>query len=223
MKIGTSRMETFSDGVMAIIITIMVLAIQLPDFKGDNTKYELSKYLVDSVPYFVSYAFSFMMIGIFWTNHHHLFHLLRRTDELLIWLNLIFLFFISLIPLVTTIVSANPFLADSVAFYGAIMLMTTLFMALMRTYTLKKHLAHEAKVRSTGHPVETLMKKAKRKNFLGAASYLLSVPAAFVNVYISYALFLVPPILFFIPDGVEDEGVSEEIIEGNNATELPTK
>lgn len=92
MKIGTSRVETFSDGVIAIILTIMVLALKMPDLGKDDTQGEVRNHMIKILPYFVTYAFSFMMVGIFWNNHHHMFHLLDKTDESLLWQNLFFFF-----------------------------------------------------------------------------------------------------------------------------------
>src|SRR4029079_6573034 len=125
MKIATTRVETFSDGVIGIIITIMVLTLKLPTFDHHDTGEGVRQNLQEMVPYLITYAFSFLMIGIFWINHHHMFHLVENTDEPLLLQNLFFLFWISLIPLVTAIVAANPTVADSAAVYGAIMLMTT--------------------------------------------------------------------------------------------------
>src|ERR671920_780876 len=104
MQIATTRMETFSDGVIAIIITIMALSLKLPNFDTDDTSTEIKKHLVHLAPYLAAYLFSFMMIGIYWTNHHHLFHLLEKTDEGLLWLNMCFLFCLSLVPLATGLI-----------------------------------------------------------------------------------------------------------------------
>ncbi|MGZ3840147.1 MAG: TMEM175 family protein [Flavisolibacter sp.] len=215
MKIGTSRLETFSDGVMSIIITIMVLSLKLPDFKHDDTSWRMRHYLVELLPYFLSYAFSFMMIGIFWTNHHHMFHLLERTNESLIWQNLLFLFWMSLIPLVTAIVGANPRLSESIAVYGFDMLMTTLSFAIMRSYTIRKGLIHKAENKTLERKIYSVSIKAETKSYVGAAAYLSSIPLAYLNIFIAYCCFILSAIIFFIPDGIDDEDLSEKIIEKN--------
>src|SRR5947209_18145330 len=133
MKIGTTRVETFSDGVIAIIITIMVLSLKLPDINHRDSAWTVRHQLYALLPYFITYAFSFLMIGIFWTNHHHMFHMLEKTDETLLLLNLLFLFWMSLIPISTAMMGANLTVSDSVALYGFIMLMTTMSFAFMRT------------------------------------------------------------------------------------------
>src|SRR5689334_13229449 len=140
MKIGTARVETFSDGVISIIITIMVLTIKIPDITKHSSAWMVRRELENILPYVITYAFSFMMIGIFWVNHHHMFHLLEKTDESLLVQNLFFLFWMSLIPLATAMVSANPTIPESAALYGCVMLLTTISFALMRVYTLKKNL-----------------------------------------------------------------------------------
>src|SRR5215217_5216488 len=108
MKIGTTRVETFSDGVIAIVITIMVLSVKFPQIVDHPTRRMLIHQLERVLPALVPYAFSFLMIGIFWINHHHMFHLLEHTDESLLRLNLFFLFWTSLIPMATAFISADP-------------------------------------------------------------------------------------------------------------------
>lgn len=215
MKIKTNRAETFSDGVISIIITVMVLSLKFPDIDKDNTEREIYKYLRDLVPYFVTYTFSFMMIGIFWTNHHHMFHMLEKIDEHLLWQNLMFLFWVSLIPLVTAMMGANPLLPVSCAAYGLIMLLTSLSIAIMRVYTAKKELVHKDQNRELNKKINIITVKAKTKSYLGTLFYFLSVPLAFVSVYLSYICFVIPPIVFFIPDGIDDEKLAEQIAEKN--------
>ena len=216
MKIGTSRVETFSDGVISIIITIMVLSLKLPDFKHDDTTLRMRHYLEELLPYFGAYAFSFMMIGIFWTNHHHMFHLLGRINEVLIWQNLFFLFWMSLIPIATAMVGANPKLSESIAIYGFVMMMTTLAFTIMRIYTLRKGLVHKSDDEAMGKKIYTVSLKARTKSYIGTAAYLLSIPLAFISIYLAYVCFIVPAIIFFVPDGIDDEELAEKIIEKNN-------
>src|SRR5215211_7639673 len=185
MKIGTSRVETFSDGVISIIITIMVLSLKLPDFKHDDTTLRMRHYLEELLPYFGAYAFSFMMIGIFWTNHHHMFHLLGRINEVLIWQNLFFLFWMSLIPIATAMVGANPKLSESIAIYGFVMMMTTLAFTIMRIYTPRKGLVHKSDDEAMGKKIYTVSLKARTKSYIGTAAYLLSIPLAFISIYLA--------------------------------------
>jgi len=215
MKIGTSRVEAFSDGVIAIIITIMVLALKLPDLGKEPTTRAVIYHLHLLLPYFAAYVLSFIMIGIFWTNHHHMFHLLAKTDERLLALNLIFLFWMSLIPFATAMVGANPLLPVSSALYGFVKLMTTLSLALMRTHTIRRGLIHKDTDTTLTRQVHIVSVKAQRRSFIATAAYLISIPLAFVSVYAAYLCFIIPPILSFIPHGIDDEKLAEKIAEKN--------
>lgn len=216
MKIGTTRVETFSDGVIAIIITIMVLSIKIPDINKNSSELVFNQRLHELLPHLIAYAFSFMMIGIFWINHHHMFHLLEKTDEPLLLQNLLFLFWMSLIPLGTAMISANPALPDSVAMYASILLLTTVTFTIMRIYSLKKNLVHSDRDRKINEKIRWVSLKAKTKSITGSAAYLIAIPVAYLNVYIAYILFLVLPILFFIPDGIDDEKLAEKIEQKNS-------
>jgi uncharacterized membrane protein len=214
MKIGTTRVETFSDGVISIVITIMVLNMRFPRTSHESEA-AIRTYLLQLTPEFISYAFSFMMIGIFWINHHHMFHLVEKTDESLLLLNLLFLFSISLIPLSTATIASNLRSADSVAVYGVVLLLTTLSFALMRRHTIRKGLVHHDQNPKITQTVSKVSVHATTKNFIGAMSYLLSVICAYFNIYVAYFFFLIPPVIFFIPDGIDDEKLAEKIAEKN--------
>ena len=216
MKIGTTRVETFSDGVIAIIITIMALSLKIPDISHETSRYELHSYIHREIPYFITYAFSFLMIGIFWINHHHMFHLLEKTDESLLLQNLFFLFWMSFIPLTTAMVGGNPLLADSAALYGFIMLMTTLSFAFMRAYSIRKKLVHSDENGLLNRKIKKVSLKARTKSFIGAAAYLISVPLSYFNVFFAYICFVVSPVIFFIPDGIDDEELANKIAEKNS-------
>ncbi len=218
MKIGTTRLETFSDGVIAIVITIMILELKVPDLNKDNAAGDTLQHLEKLVPYFITYAFSFMMIGIFWTNHHHMFHLLENTDEHLVWQNFIFLFFVSLIPFATAILGANPFEPLSSAIYGCSMLFTSLSFVVMRGYSLRKHLVHTDKDKTLTRNIFRASVKGKNKAVAGTLIYLLAIPLAFVNVFFSYLCFAIPPIVFFIPEDIDNQKLAEKVNEKDAGT-----
>lgn len=215
MKISTTRLETFSDGVIAIIITIMVIEIKLPNLTRESTTAETINHLRELIPYLVTYAFSFMMVGIFWTNHHHMFHLLKHTDEQLLWQNFLFLFLLSLIPFATAIVGTNPFIAISASIYGVVMLLTNLSFLLMRHYSLRKDLIHHDRSRELTIKIFKVSIKARTKALAGTIMYLIAIPLAYVNVYIAYLCYTIPPVIFFIPDGIDDEKLAEKVAEKN--------
>ena len=214
MKINTSRTETFSDGVMAIVITIMTLAL-FPEITGETSDRDLFLLLEKLLPRFIAYILSFVMIGIFWINHHHMFHLLEKTDEPLLFQNLHFLFWLSLIPMATEILGTRPFLSYSSVVYGFVMLMTTLAFTIMRIHASKKGLVHTDENPALTRKIQKLSIKAKTKSMIGTAAYLLSLPLALVSVYGSFLCFIIPPIIFFIPDGIDDDVLAEKIAKKN--------
>lgn len=215
MQTSTARVEIFSDGVMAIIITIMVLELKLPEFNENQGEYDIKHHLVELLPHFGAYVFSFIMIGILWTNHHQLFHLLEKTDNYLLGQNLFFLFWMSLIPFVTGIMGANPLLSISTALYGFIMLMTSLTLSFMRSYTLRKHLVHTDEESEIDKKIEKVSVKDKTQSYIGSAFYFVSVFLAFVNVYVSYICFIIPIILFLWPTKIGEQQVENKVIEKN--------
>jgi uncharacterized membrane protein len=216
MKIGTTRVETFSDNVLSIIITVMILSLRLPNSEADRTSWEIRNYFHHSIPYFFTYAFSFLMIGIFWINHHHMFHLLEKTDEALLLQNLLFLFWISLIPLATATLGASPFLPDTVAIYGLAMFLATLTFAFMRSYSIRKRLVHSDADRRLNARIYKVSLKARTKSYIGTVAYLISVPLAYLDVYLSFICFAITPVIFFIPDGIDDEQLAEKIEKKNS-------
>ncbi|MBE7169129.1 MAG: DUF1211 domain-containing protein [Williamsia sp.] len=217
MKIGTTRIETLSDGVIAIIITIMVLEFKVPEYNEKITARDVLANLHHLLPYFIIYAFSFIMVAILWTNHHHMFHLLEKADEYLLWTNFLFLFFMSLIPFATRIVGENPFLSISPAIYGLNMLLTTVSFALMRRHSLRKKLVHRDKNRELTVQIFRASIKASTKTIVATLVYLVSIPLAFVHVFLAYACFVVPVILFFIPEGIDNEELAERVDQKNTA------
>src|SRR6202161_2994930 len=116
---GTGRLEAFSDGVIAIIITIMVLELKAPHGSGFDA-------LLPILPVFLSYVLSFVYVGIYWNNHHHLFQATERVNGTILWANLHLLFWLSLIPFVTDWMGENHFEALPTALYGAILLLSSI-------------------------------------------------------------------------------------------------
>lgn len=204
-----------SDGIIAIIITIMVLELKVPDVSTDHSTKEVFGHLHHLLPYFISYAFSFMMITILWNNHHHLFSVLDKTDQRLLWQNFIFLFFLSLIPFVTAIVGSNHTVPIAPAMYSTVMMLTTLSFAIMRHHSLKKRLTHTDEDDELTREIRKVSRRSKRKALAATAIYLLSIPLAFLNVYIAYVCFMVPPVIFFIPEGIDDEKLANKVDEKN--------
>jgi len=178
------RLEAFSDGVLAIIITIMVLELRVPT-GGDLTA------LKPLLPVFLSYVLSFIYIGIYWNNHHHLFQVVEEINGRVLWANLHLLFWLSLVPFVTNWMGENGSSALPTALYGVVLLMAAFAYALLVRTLL------------ASHDKESTLAIAIGNDFKGNISlvlYILAVPLAFVNEWISRVLFITVAIIWLIPD-----------------------
>jgi len=181
-EMTTTRLEAFSDGVIAIIIAIMVLELHTP---AEPTLTALLKVS----PIFLSYALSFLVAAIMWANHHHLVHAVHSVTARLLWSNL---FWMSLIPFVTDYVGKNYRVPMAAALYGL-----DLFMCATGFYLLRVEL-----IRQSGS--DTAMREyhegIQRKNALSGALYLLAVPLAYISVYASFFIFVLIPAMYFLPE-----------------------
>jgi len=178
------RLEAFSDGVIAIIITIMVLELKVPH--GVDL---LS--LRPLIPVFLSYVLSFVFLGIYWNNHHHLLQAARKVDGRVLWANLHLLFWLSLIPFVTAWMGENHFAAGPVALYGVVM-----FLAGLAYFILSRVLV-------AFHGSDSALASALGDDFKGKASvlcYAVAVPFAFVRPWIACAIYVLIAVLWLIPD-----------------------
>ncbi len=178
-----NRIEAFSDGVIAIIITIMVLEMKVPHST------ELSS-LVGLIPVLISYVLSFVYFGIYWNNHHHLFQAVRQVDGLTLWANLHLLFWLSLLPFATGWMGENHFELYPVALYGVVLLMTAtsyLLLVLAITHNRANADVHEALGK-------------KRKEIVSIVLFAVAVAIAFANTWTSEALYVLVAALWFVPD-----------------------
>jgi uncharacterized membrane protein len=184
-EMSTSRLEAFSDGVIAIIVTIMVLELHAP---SQPTLDALRKV----APGFMSYALSFLMVGIMWINHHHLIHVARNVTAGLLWSNLNLLFWMSLVPFVTEFLGKNFHQPMAVALYGIDLLLCSFAFYLLRIELIRQ--AHDNQ-----NLVEYHL-SIQRKNAFSATLYLLSAPLAYVSIYASFFIFVLIPALYFLPE-----------------------
>lgn len=179
-----TRLEAFSDGVLAIIITIMVLEMKVPHGEHIDA-------LIPLLPVFLSYVLSFAYIGIYWNNHHHMLHVTHRVTGGILWANLHLLFWLSLLPFVTGWMGENHFAALPSAMYGFVLLMAGL------AYWILAHtiVAVEGK--------DSLLAQAIGKDFKGSVSvviYALAIPLAFVNQWLAQLLYVAVALMWLVPD-----------------------
>jgi TMEM175 potassium channel family protein len=179
-----TRLEAFSDGVLAIIITIMVLELKIPH----GTDLVALKPLL---PVFLSYVLSFIYLGIYWNNHHHLLRATRRINGKIMWANLHLLFWLSLVPFATGWMGENHFAPLPTAIYGVVLLCAAL------AYTLLQHLI--IKHNGSDHVLASAVGK-DWKGKISLAFYLAAIPLAFVNQWIADAFYVVVAAIWLIPD-----------------------
>ena len=188
-----SRMEAFSDGVLAILITIMVLELRAPEGA------ELSA-LRPLIPVFLSYVLSFIYLGIYWNNHHHLFQVVERVDGRILWANLHLLFWLSLISFVTAWMGENGFAAWPMALYGIVLLMAGFAYYILTRALLAVHAA------------DSVLAQALSRDFkerLSMLVYLVAIPLAFVRPWLAGGLYVLVAIMWLMPDRRMERVVTE--------------
>ena len=188
-----TRMEMFSDAVLAIIITIMVLEIKVPH------GVELTA-LRPLIPVFLSYALSFLYLGIYWNNHHHMLYVAHRVNGAILWANLHLLFWLSLVPFVTSWMGENHLAPAPTAAYGVILLMAGIAYLLLQ----------QAIVRQEG-PDSTLALAVgrDRKGKLSLLLYALAIPLAFLRPWIAATLYVAGAMQWLVPDRRIEQTISK--------------
>ena len=178
------RLEAFSDGVLAIIITIMVLELKTPHEPSLEALRPL-------VPVFLSYVLSFVFLGIYWNNHHHLFQAVRHVNGRILWANLHLLFWLSLIPFVTGWMGETGFASMPVAAYGVVLLLAGVAYFILTQVLIAHHGKDSAIVKAVGHDY---------KGQVSLGMYLLAIPFAFIAPWISGLLYVLVAVMWLIPD-----------------------
>jgi uncharacterized membrane protein len=178
------RLEAFSDGVIAIIITIMVLELKVPH--GDSLA-DLSGLW----PVFLSYVMSFIYVGIYWNNHHHLMQAVRHVKGGTLWANMHLLFWLSLVPFVTAWMGENHFARVPVMLYGVVLILAAVAYSLLVRVLLRHHGADSTLARAIG---------SDAKGYLSLALYAVAIPAALVHPLIACAVYVVVAVVWLVPD-----------------------
>lgn len=187
------RLEAFSDGVLAIIITIMVLSMQTPEKVTLDALYPV-------IPVFVSYLLSYIYIGIYWINHHHILHVSRRINGKILWANLHLLFWLSLVPFTTSWVGKDPFEAVPIAFYGGVLFMCAVAFRILEGALIGYH--------GDDFSLKTLHKNGLKEK-VSIATYFIAIPLAFVSVWISIACYFGIACWWLIPSKQLEKEVEE--------------
>jgi uncharacterized membrane protein len=181
---GKSTLEAFSDGVMAVIITIMVLEMKVPH--GESIAA-----LAPLMPVFLSYVLSFVYVGIYWNNHHHMMHTCRHVTGPMLWANLHLLFWLSLIPFATGWMGENHFGAAPSALYGVVLLMAAIAYWILQQLII------------ASHGRDSVLKQAVGGDWKGKMSpvmYAIAIPAAFWSQWIALGLYVFVALVWLVPD-----------------------
>jgi uncharacterized membrane protein len=179
-----TRLEAFSDGVLAIIITIMVLEIKVPhgnDFAA----------LQPLIPVVISYILSFIYIGIYWNNHHHMMHTVKHVSGGILWANLHLLFWLSLVPFTTGWIGENHFAPIPMAVYGIVLLMAAIAYFILQTVIIRAQGEHSLLARAVGNDI---------KGKMSPIIYSLAIGSNFISQWISGALYVLVALIWLIPD-----------------------
>ena len=180
-----SRLEAFSDGVIAILITIMVLELRIPEGGADWAA------LRPIIPVFITYVLSFVMLGIYWNNHHHLIHAADRITGGILWANLHLLFWLSLIPFATGWMGRNNFAPLPTAVYGGLLLLAAVSYTILVRTIIAAQGPHSRLKDAIG---------GDTKGYVSLAMYATAVPLAFVNEWFAYALYIGVALIWLVPD-----------------------
>jgi uncharacterized membrane protein len=181
---SNSRLEAFSDGVIAIIITIMVLELKVPHGETVDA-------LVPLIPNFLSYVLSFIYVGIYWNNHHHMLHTCESVTGPILWANLHLLFWLSLFPVTTAWIGENHAAAAPAALYGLVLLMAAIAYSMLQQRII------------AAQGADSLLKKAVGADWKGKVSpviYLIGTAAAFRSPLLAQGLYVLVALLWFVPD-----------------------
>jgi uncharacterized membrane protein len=190
---GRNRLEAFSDGVLAIIITIMVLEMKVPHSA------DLSA-LNPILPVFLSYVLSFVYLGIYWNNHHHMLHTTQHVNGAILWANLHLLFWLSLFPFVTGWMGENHFEPGPMALYGCVLLMAAIAYFIFQYTIIASQGSGSLLAKAIGHDL---------KGKVSPVLYAIAIPAAFYKPWLSHGIYVLVAMMWLVPDRRIERVLSE--------------
>jgi uncharacterized membrane protein len=190
---GKGRLEAFSDGVIAIIITIMVLEMKVPHGSEASA-------LLPVLPVFLSYVLSFIYVGIYWNNHHHMLHSVRQVNGAILWANLHLLFWLSLFPFVTGWAGENHFTAMPTALYGVVLFMAAIAYLIPQTTIIRQQGSDSVLARAVGKDI---------KGKFSVLTYLSAMLLAFLSPWLANVLYVLVALVWLVPDRRITRALSE--------------
>ena len=189
----TNRLEAFSDGVLAIIITIMVLELKVPEEPDFHS-------LISRLPAFLSYLISFIYLGIYWNNHHHLFQITEKINGRILWANLHLLFWLSLIPFTTSWIGENYQASAPVTLYGIVLLMSAVAYFILQNIIIKHHESDFALRKTIGKGL---------KGIISVVIYIIGIALSFYNSWIAILCYIIVAIFWFLPDKRIEKNINQ--------------
>jgi len=197
------RLEAFTDGVMAVLITIMVLELKVPHGTGREA-------LEPILPVFLTYILSFVNLGMYWNNHHHMLHATQRVNGAVLWANLHLLFWLSLVPFTTGWMGENHFSALPTAVYGVVLLCAGIAYYILQTTIVRAQGPHSTLAAAIGRDL---------KGKISPMLYAAAIPLAFVHELIADALYVTVALIWFVPDRRIESRLNAETVEAKTAKE----
>lgn len=204
-SITTSRLETFCDGVFAIVITLLILEIRVPHLPRNMADLELLHHLVEMWPKYLSFGLSFVIVGIFWVAHHQIFHLVKRTDRQFLWINLLFLLCVTFIPFPTALMGEYVGTPIAVVPYGLTLIASGLMLALVWWYA-----THRRRLVSPALDDE-LVRQVMRRTLAGPALYAAAMLVSIVSARLTLGLYALIPLYFILPHARLDNHMAHHV------------
>ncbi len=195
--ISTTRLENFSDGVFAIVLTLLAFQFKVPKFSEEATLVQNFDELLHIAPYLIGFIFSFFFIAVFWVNHHHLYHAVKEANRTLLWYNIHFLFWITMLPFAIAMVGDHPHVS-----LAAVSLGVVLFMASVAAYLLLRYSYVKSKLVDETLSYDSIQ-NGLTKNITAVIVTFLGILIALKWVYISYCIYFVVLIIFLIPQKMQ--------------------
>ena len=186
-----TRIEAFSDGVFAIVVTLLVLELKVPQLHDHASASELGEQLLELLPKFLSWLISFIIVCKFWLNHHHILGLAHHANYGMVWLNAIFLMFQSFVPFPTAMMGEYPSNPLAVSMFGVVMAFNTLLFIVLHAYILRNFIKPELADQQDPRII--------LKSFVGVVSYSIGVAAAWFSVHVAFLLYMLTPLFFIVP------------------------